>query len=76
MILQTTATHLFKTPVKRSRRRKESLDRQGNDPTLEEILLACQQIQSEWSPEEKRRRRCAAFLWNDELPLQFKSIGK
>ncbi len=71
MILQTTASHLFKTPVKRSQPRKESLDRQWNDPSVEEIFLACQQIQSEWPPAEKRRRRCAAFLWSDELPLQF-----
>lgn len=77
MILQTTASHLFKTLVKRSQPRKESLDRQWNDPSVEEIFLACQQIQSEWPPQKSADVDVRPFCGMTNCPFNpIKSEGE
>ncbi len=32
------------------------MNRQPTDPTPEEIIAACREIQAEWTPEQRRKR--------------------
>jgi len=67
-LLQSTSIDRWALPVKAMRRYQLPLERQPDDPTIEEISRICRQIQSEWSPAERQRRWQKALFLADEFP--------